>query len=95
MFEPQFQLPPFTPPASLPVALPQPRFQIGERVRWQAVPSPDFGRVVGVIYTGEATHQASGLHYLILLDEQSPSHSICIHDFALEEDIEHFEQEQR
>lgn len=48
----------------------------------------DFGRILGVVYTHSASCSATGLHYLILLDQGSPSHSITHYDFAFEEDIE-------
>jgi len=57
-------------------SLPQPKFQLGELVRWFQVPNGDFGRVIGVIYTHEASCQTTGLHYLVLLDAQSPSREI-------------------
>lgn len=85
-------LPPVVLPESLPRIIPQPKFQLGEPVRWQALAEPDFGRVIGILYTHEATHQVTGLHYLVLLDEQSPSHHFCVHDFAFEEDLERVER---
>jgi len=48
----------------------------------------DFGRVIGVIYTHEASCQATGLHYLVLLDAQSPSREIVSCDFAFR-DLQH------
>lgn len=83
-------MPPVILPEQIPLIIPQPKFQLGEFVHWQAVVGGDFGRVIGIIYTSEATHQATGLHYLILLDAQSPSHAFCNHDFALEADLERF-----
>jgi hypothetical protein len=83
-----FQIPPTE---MIPAVLPQPKFRIGERAIWIQVPNPDFGRIIGVIYTHEASCQVTGLHYLILLDENSPSRSTCTHDFAFEDDIERLE----
>lgn len=80
-----FQIPPRE---MIPAVLPQPKFRLGEHVLWSQVPNPDFGRIIGVIYTYEASYQVTGLHYLILLDENSPSRSICAHDFAFEDDIQ-------
>ena len=74
--------------ANCPDQLPQPKFKLGESVRWIQVPNPDFGRIIGVVYTQEASCQATGLHYLILLSKNSPSHAICTHDFAFEDDLE-------
>lgn len=83
-------LPPFSllSTADCPAQLPQPKYRLGESVQWTQVPNPDFGRIIGVVYTQEASCQITGLHYLILLSENSPSHSICTHDFAVEDDIE-------
>lgn len=78
-------LPPVVLPKEIPLNIPQPKFHLGESVGWQT--GADFGRVIGVIYSHEATHQETGLHYLILLDAQSPSHEFCTHDFAFEEDL--------
>jgi hypothetical protein len=74
-----------------PAILPQPKFRLGESAIWSQVPNPDFGRIIGVIYTHEASCQVTGLHYLILLDENSPSYSICTYDFAFEDDIKRLE----
>lgn len=82
------QIPPVALPEIVPNELPQQRFHLGEWVRWFQVPKGDFGRVIGVIYTQQASCIATGLHYLVLLDERSPSRQICICDFAFEEDIE-------
>jgi hypothetical protein len=82
----------FLPPVSLPEAIPQTlppqRFQLGELVYWYQVPDPDFGRIVGVFYTQSASCTVTGLHYLIHLDEDSPSRSITNFDFAFSEDIQ-------
>ncbi|MEH1838469.1 MAG: hypothetical protein V7L20_06810 [Nostoc sp.] len=82
------QIPPVTLPELIPSELPQQRFHLGEWVRWFQVPNGDFGRVIGVIYTQQASCIATGLHYLVLLDERSPSRKICTCDFAFEDDIE-------
>ncbi len=82
------QIPPFGLPEDIPETLPQQQFQLGDLVRWHQVPHPDFGRILGVIYTHSASCIATGLHYLVLLDEQSPSRHITSYDFAFEEDIE-------
>ncbi|MDZ8238651.1 MAG: hypothetical protein RMZ69_15995 [Nostoc sp. ChiQUE01a] len=82
------QIPPVAMPEVIPNELPQQRFHLGEWVRWFQVPNGDFGRIIGVIYTQQASCIATGLHYLVLLDERSPSRDTCICDFAFEEDIE-------
>ncbi|WP_068818840.1 hypothetical protein [Phormidesmis priestleyi] len=81
-------LPPIVLPEKIPSLVPQPKFRLGETVCWRMNVEPDFGHVIGVVYSHEATHQVTGLHYLILLDEQSPSRSFCCHDFAFEADLE-------
>jgi hypothetical protein len=86
------QIPPFALPEDIPAAIPQQQFQLGDSVRWRQVPHPDFGRILGVIYTHSASCMATGLHYLVLLDEQSPSRHITSYDFAFEEDIERLNQ---
>lgn len=86
------QIPPFGLPDDIPETLPQQQFQLGESVRWHHVPNSDFGRILGVIYTHSASCIATGLHYLVLLDEQSPSRHITSYDFAFEEDIERLHQ---
>ncbi|MEP0792847.1 MULTISPECIES: hypothetical protein [Cyanophyceae] len=86
------QMPPFALPEVVPETLPQQQFQLGDLVRWRQVPHPDFGRILGVIYTHSSSCIATGLHYLVLLDEQSPSRHITSYDFAFEEDIERLNQ---
>lgn len=88
MLNPFPQMPPVILPEEIPLVMPRPKFHIGESVRWRMVIEPDFGRVVGVIFSYEATHQIPGLHYLILLDPRSPSSKFCLYDFAFEEDLE-------
>ncbi|MBD1890676.1 hypothetical protein H6F78_09830 [Coleofasciculus sp. FACHB-64] len=66
------QIPPFAVPEDIPEILPEQQFQLGDSVRWRQVPHPDFGRILGVIYTHSSSCIATGLHYLVLLDEQSP-----------------------
>ncbi len=82
------QIPPFGLPEDIPETLPQQQFQLGDLVRWHQVPNGDFGRILGVIYTHSTSCITTGLHYLVLLDEQSPSRHITSYDFAFEEDIE-------
>lgn len=91
MFNSSPQFAPGDLPETLPAALPQPKFRLGELVQWQAVPQPDFGQVIGVFYTHAASHWVTGLHYLILLADRSPSRTICTHDFAFEDDLESLE----
>ena len=92
MQKPSLPLPPIVLPQEVPTIMAPPKFQIGESVCWRIEPEPDFGQVIGMIYSHEATHQVTGLHYLVLLDPQSPSRNICCHDFAFEEDLERLER---
>ena len=92
MSHPAPQIPPFAVPEYIPEILPQQQFQLGDSVRWLQVPHPDFGRILGVIYTHSSSCIATGLHYLVLLDEQSPSRHITSYDFAFEQDIERLNQ---
>lgn len=89
MFEMPPEIPPVVWPEVIPKVLPQPKYQLGESVRWFQVPNGDFGRVIGIFYTDEASCQATGLHYLVLLDDRSPSRKIVSCDFAFEDDIQH------
>ena len=82
------QMPPFALPEIVSSVIPQQKFQLGDSVHWRSVPNGDFGRILGVIYTDSASCIATGLHYLVLLDENSPSRHITRYDFAFEEDIE-------
>ncbi len=86
------QIPPVAIPEVIPSQLPHQKFNLGEWVRWFQVPNGDFGRIIGVIYTQQASCIATGLHYLVLLDERSPSRDTCTCDFAFEEDIEILDQ---
>ncbi|MEH2219390.1 MAG: hypothetical protein V7K72_20155 [Nostoc sp.] len=86
------QIPPVAMPEVIPSELPQQRFHLGEWVRWFQVPNGDYGRVIGVIYAQQASFIATGLNYLVLLDERSPSREICTCDFAFEDDIESLEK---
>lgn len=94
MSEMPHQIPPVVLPEDVPKVLPEPKFQLGEWVRWFQVPNGDFGQVIGIIYTDEASCQATGLHYLVLLDDQSPSRSIVSCDFAFEDDLQHLSTSQ-
>lgn len=82
------QIPPVVLPEVIPSSFPHQKFNLGEWVRWFQVPNGDFGRIIGVVYTQQASCIATGLHYLVLLDERSPSRDTCTCDFAFEEDIE-------
>ncbi|MEJ1934811.1 hypothetical protein WDZ92_31815 [Nostoc sp. NIES-2111] len=92
MPETPLSIPPIALAEQIPQVFPHQKFHLGEWVRWFQVPNGDFGRVIGVMYTHQASCDATGLHDLVLLDERSPSHEICTCDFAFEEDIELIDQ---
>jgi len=73
---------------TLPAQLPLPKFQLDQTLKFGKVPSGDFGRVVGYVYAASATVQATGYHYLLLLDPKSHSRQelgiLC--DWLFEED---------
>ena len=73
---------------SLPAQLPLPKFQLDQTLKFGKVPSGDFGRVVGYVFAASATVQATGYHYLLLLDAKSYSRKelgiLC--DWLFEED---------
>ena len=68
--------------------LPQPKFHLGAIVRWFQVPNGDFVWVISIIYTQEASCEVVGLHYLVMLDEKSPSRKIVSCDFVFENDLQ-------
>ncbi len=69
----QITVPEVSLPLTLPAQLPSPSFQLDQILKFGKVPSGDFGRVVGIVYAAGATVQATGYHYLLVLDEQSKS----------------------
>lgn len=71
------------------LSLPPQKFNLGDWVCWSDEPQiTDFGKVCGVLYTPATHTEIVGLHYLILLDEASPSRKIVAADFAYENDLE-------
>jgi hypothetical protein len=68
LIAPEVSLPP-----TLPAQLPPPSLQLDQILKFGKVPAGDFGRVVGIVYAAGATVQATGYHYLLVLDEQSKS----------------------
>ncbi len=83
LIAPEVSLPP-----TLPAQLPLPKFQLDQTLKFGKVSSGDFGRVVGYVYAASATVQATGYHYLLLLDPESDSRKeldiLC--DWIFEED---------
>lgn len=76
-------------PKRIPQVLPIPQFQLGQTVRWSRVTTSDFGRIVGIIFSAEASVEAEGYHYAIALDPASPSYADGIRsDWGFEDDLE-------
>lgn len=81
--------PPVVVPEQMPSPLPPPKFQIGQQVQWAYVEAKDFGTIVGMTYSSEASTQGLGYHYAIQLASTSSSFADGItSDWAFEEDIE-------
>lgn len=74
--------------ASLPKQFAVPKFQIGQTVIWTRVPSHGYGTIVGLSHACSVSVVAHGYHYLIALDDNSPSRVDCAADWAFEEDLE-------
>jgi hypothetical protein len=69
-------------------SLPTPKFQLGQSVKWNCVPTADFGQIIGVVFASEASICAIGFHYAIALDSTSPSFANGItSDWAFEDDL--------
>lgn len=84
----QLIAPEVTLPQTLPAQLPSPKFQLDQTLKFGKVPSGDFGRVVGYVYAASATVQATGYHYLLVLDPESKSRKELgiLSDWIFEED---------
>lgn len=76
-------------PKQVPEDLPMPKFQLGQTVRWGRVTTSDFGRIVGIIFSAEASVKSEGYHYAIAIDPASPSYADGIRsDWGFEDDLE-------
>ncbi|MBD1806308.1 hypothetical protein H6F98_12710 [Microcoleus sp. FACHB-SPT15] len=73
MFSEKISVPEVSLLPTLPAQLPLPKFQLDQTLKFGKVPSGDFGRVVGYVFAASATVQATGYHYLLLLDLESDS----------------------
>jgi hypothetical protein len=74
--------------AALPEQFATPKFEIGQMVLWSEVPSHGFGRIIGLVYAYSVSVTATGYHYAIAFDENSPSRADCTADWAFEDDLE-------
>ena len=82
-------IPPVTLAEQTPETFPEPRFQLEQHVRWNCVPSQDFGHIIGIAFGTEGSVQATGYHYEIALDPSSPSFADGIlTDWGFEDDLE-------
>ncbi len=86
------QTPLFPLPEVLPERIPQLQCQLGEWVYWHQVLKGDFGLIIGVLHTHEASCFAARRHYLVWLDEKSSSYHITNCDFAFKDDIQPLSQ---
>ena len=88
MFSEKISVPEVSLLPTLPAQLPLPKFQLDQTSKFGKAPSGDFGRVVGYVFAASATVQATGYHYLLLLDAKSYSRKelgiLC--DWLFEED---------
>ncbi|MBD3885410.1 hypothetical protein IFO70_27170 [Phormidium tenue FACHB-886] len=73
---------------SLPEQFAAPKFEIGQLVLWARVPSHGCGRIIGLVYAHSTSVEATGYHYAIALDRNSPSRADCAADWAFEDDLE-------
>jgi len=88
MFSEKISVPEVSLLPTLPAQLPLPKFQLDQTLKFGKASSGDFGRVVGYVFAASATVQATGYHYLLLLDAKSYSRKelgiLC--DWLFEED---------
>lgn len=85
-FQADASLPPL--PRDFPDSLPTPRFQIGDRVRWQPIPTEDFGTIVGLSCAPAPNLPSWHWQYIVWLDANSPSRGWVTSEIAWESDLE-------
>jgi hypothetical protein len=74
--------------ADLPECFMLPKFQVGQMVQWALVPTQGFGKIIGFVYATGVSVEAVGYHYLIALDDTSPSRADGLADWAFEADLQ-------
>jgi hypothetical protein len=74
--------------ADLPECFMMPKFQVGQRVQWALMPTQGFGKIIGFVYATGVSVEAVGYHYLIALDNASPSRADSVADWAFEADLQ-------
>lgn len=73
----------------MPDPVPMSKFQIGQLVHWAHISTKDFGTIVGIAYSSEASTQGLGYHYAIQISPSSPSFADGIlTDWGVEDDLE-------
>lgn len=75
-------------PQDFPVTVPPPKFQIGDRVRWQPQPTEDFGTITGLHYAPAQHLESWAWKYTVWLALSSPSQGWISSDSAWEPDLE-------
>ena len=75
-------------PRNFPHEISQPKYAIGDRVRFIPVPAEDFGIVTGLQYAPADHLQDWAWRYTIWLDPQSPSYAWTPSDLAWEADLQ-------
>lgn len=75
-------------PEGFPAAVPAPKFQLGDWVRWRPQPTADFGIVTGLHYAPAQHLQGWAWRYTVWLALSSPSQRWIRSDTAWETDLE-------
>ena len=75
-------------PKGFPATVPAPKFQIGDRVRWQPQPTEDLGTITGLHYAPVQHLQSWAWKYTVWLALSSPSQRWIRSDMAWESDLE-------
>lgn len=72
----------------LPECFMMPKFQVGQTVQWALVPTHGFGKIIGFVYATGVSVEAVGYHYLVTLDDTSPSRADGLADWAFGADLQ-------
>ena len=75
-------------PKGFPATVPPPKFQLGDRVRWQPQPTEDFGTITGLHYAPAQHLEGWAWKYTVWLALSSPSQGWISSDSAWEPDLE-------
>lgn len=66
----------------------QPKFHLGNRVRWKPMPSTDWGTISGLQYAWANHLSQWQWKYLVWLDPDSPSRAWTPSDWGWQDDLE-------